>query len=312
MRILVAGLVVSASALLTSAQEPTRITSASNVRLRVNPADTAAVVATLPLGTDLFRLDDGAEGAMWTRVRTTGGQDGWVPARLTRSVTSARRLDVIEAIVNERLSRTGDGFAARVELVDLVERAQKETQDPEVAGRFALYWVRATAAALEAVPRLLSKQPPYNDWLAARADTIVYNEPAGRWMIRANHLWTLQDEYARSSVADELAWAAVQNGLPGECEGFVPCYVRRLNMLEGEYLRRSAMGKHVDEAVSRVADATTHWTIPFMKPFFFDPAKDCGELMQSLDPLRAALATTRADGLQALLARFDRLRAGCK
>ncbi|MGE5836669.1 MAG: SH3 domain-containing protein [Acidobacteriota bacterium] len=314
MRIVAAGLVVSASALLTSAQEPTRITSASTVRLRATPADSAVVVATLLLGTDLFQLDTGGEGATWTRVRTTRGQDGWLSARLTRSLTAAR-LEVIEAIVRERLARQGDGFAPRTELVDFVERAQKDAQDPEVAGRFALYWVQATSSALDAVPvprRTRGRQPPYRDWLAPRADTIVYNEPGGRWMIRPNHLWKLQDEHARSSSADELAWRAVQNGLPGECEGFIPCYLRRLNLLEGEYLRRSAMGKHVDEAVASAADASTLWSVPVVKPFFFDSAKDCAELVQSLDPFRAALAATRADGLQALLGRFDRLRGMCQ
>src|SRR4030095_10719535 len=145
MRILAAALVVSASALLTAAQEPTRITSASNVRLRASPSENAAVVATLPLGTDLFQLDTGGDGATWTRVRTTGAQDGWLPTRFTRSLTTARRIDVIEAIVRERLSRKADGFAPLTELVDLVERTRKEVQDPEVGGRFALYWVQATS-----------------------------------------------------------------------------------------------------------------------------------------------------------------------
>lgn len=308
MRILAAGLVVSASALLTSAQEPTRITSASNVRLRASPADSAAVVATLPLGTDLFRLDDGAESAAWTRVRTTNGQDGWLPSRLTRSFTATRRLDVIEAIVNERLARTGDGFATRAELVDLVERTQKETADPETAGRFALYWVRAMTGALKAVPLQRGKQPPCSDWLAARADKLVYSEICAYWTVRSNYLWKLQDEHARSSSADELAWAAVLNGLPGECEGFIPCHLSRLNRLEGEYLRRSALGKHVDEAVARVARVTSS----IADLGFLNPATDCGELIQSLDPLRAALATTRADGLQSVLGQLDRWRAGCK
>jgi SH3 domain-containing protein len=308
MRIVAAGLVVSASALLMSAQEPTRITSASNVRLRASPADNAAVVATLPLGTDLFRLDDGAESAAWTRVRTITGQDGWLPTRLTRSFTAARRLDVIDAIVKERLARTGDGFAARVELVDLVERAQKETQDPEVAGRLALYWVRAMTGALKAMPFQRGKQPPCSDWLAARADKVVYSDICSYWTIRSNYLWRLHDEHARSSSADELAWAAVLNGMPGECEGFIPCYLRRLNLLEGEYLRRSAMGKHVDEAVARV-DYVTSW---IAKPGFFNPATDCGELVQSLDPLRTALATTRADGLQSVLGQLDGWRARCR
>jgi hypothetical protein len=311
MRILVAGLVVSAGSLIVFAQEPTRITSASNVRLRASPADTAAVVANLPLGTDLFTLDASGDGGAWTRVRTTTGQDGWLPSRLVRSVTAAGRLDVIESIVQERLARKGDTFAPRAELLEFVERTIKNVQDPEAAGRFALYWGRATTAALAAVPRANAKMPPYKDWLAARAGAVVDNEPGGRWLIRAERLWDLHDRHARTGSADELAWAAVANGLPGECEGFVPCYVRRLNLLEGEYLRRSLLGQHVGEAVARVAERASGWAGPDLKPYFFNPATDCAELVQSLDPLRAALAATRNEHLPAAQTNLDKLRRAC-
>ncbi|HYN08859.1 MAG TPA: SH3 domain-containing protein [Vicinamibacterales bacterium] len=312
MRILVAGLVVSAGSLLVFAQEPTRITSASNVRLRASPSESAAVVASLALGTDLIQLDTGGDGATWTRVRTAGGHDGWLPSRLTRSLTSSRRIEVIEAIVRERLERKGDAFAPRSELSELVERTLKDAQDPEAAGRFALYWITSMAGALQAVPSRRGKEQPHKDWLAARADAVVYHELGQRWVIRQTRLWQLHDAHARTASADELAWAAVINGSRGECEGFVPCYVRWLDLLEGEYLRRSALGQHVGEAVARVANAASAWGAPVPGPYFLDPAKDCVELVQSLDPLRAALATTRADGLQSVLANLDKLRSGCK
>ncbi len=312
MRILVAGLIVSAGSLLAAAQEPTRITSASNVRLRASPSENAAVVASLPLGTDLVQLETGGEGATWTRVRTAVGQDGWIPTRLTRSLVTSRRTDVLASIIHERLARKGDAFAPRAELVNLVERATKETSEPEAAGRFALDWVRALSSALEIVPMGRGTQPPYKDWLAARKDAVVYNEPGGRWMIRPDRLWKLHDDHARTSSADELAWAAVLNGVPGECEGFLPCHLQRRNRLEGEYLRRSALGSHVEEAVSRIADEVAHWPVPLAKPYFFDPAKDCGELVQALDPLRAALATTRTDRLQSVVGKLDKLKGVCR
>jgi hypothetical protein len=314
MRIVFAGLIVSAGSVLVIAQEPTRLTAASNVRLRASPSEAAAVVASLPLGTELVQLESGGEGASWTRVRVTAGgsQDGWLPTRLTRSIVTARRPDVIEAIVEERFARKGDGFAARAELADFVERELKQASDPETAGRLARYWTRAMSGALDAVPHWRGNQPPYRSWLAARAGTVVYNEPGGRWIIRADRLWSLHDEHARTASADEIAWAAVQNGLPGECEGFIPCYVRRLNLLQGEYLRRSALGKHVDEAVARVANATSDWPWPPARPYFFDPARDCAELVTSLDPLRAAVAATRAEGVQSVLGRLDKLRSVCK
>ena len=103
----------------------------------------------------------------------------------------------------------------------------------------------------------------------------------------------------------------MENGLPGECEGFVPCYLNRLNRSEGEYLRRNALGRHVEEAVARIANATA-WDLPGVRPKFFDPAKDCAELLDSLNPLRAAVATTRAEHVEAALQKFDKLRGTCK
>jgi hypothetical protein len=91
----------------------------------------------------------------------------------------------------------------------------------------------------------------------------------------------------------------------------MPCHLQRRNLLEGEYLRRSALGRHVGEAVARVADEASQWPVPVQKPYFFDSGKDCGELVQALDPLRAALATTRADRLQAVLDKLDKLRSTC-
>jgi hypothetical protein len=160
------------------------------------------------------------------------------------------------------------------------------------------------------VPGRYGRQAPYKDWLAAHASAVGYFDSADRWIVRVDHFWKLHDEYARTASADELAWAAVLYGLPGECEGFVPCYIRWMNALEGEYLRRSALGRHVDEAVARVANATS-WQTPVARPFFFDPAKDCSELVQALEPLRAAVAATRAEGVQSVVGRLDKLRSPC-
>ena len=54
------------------------------------------------------------------------------------------------------------------------------------------------------------------------------------------------------------------------------------------------------------------WGGPDLKPYFFNPATDCAELVQSLDPLRAAVAATRVDGLQPALTNLDKLRRSCQ
>ena len=48
------------------------------------------------------------------------------------------------------------------------------------------------------------------------------------------------------------ACVAVENGYPGECEGYIPCYANIMNWLDGEYLRRHPRGVHASEVVAQV------------------------------------------------------------
>ena len=71
---------------------------------------------------------------------------------------------------------------------------------------------------------------------------MVYSEPAGEWLIVPDVIWKIHDQYRDAAVAEDIAWLAVQNGLPGECEGYVPCDAQGMNTLDGEYLRRYPRG----------------------------------------------------------------------
>jgi SH3 domain-containing protein len=293
-----------------AAQEPGRLTTASNVRLRAAAEDTAQVVASVPLGTELVQLDTGGEGATWLRVRTAGGPDGWLPARLTRRFKADTRLDIVESLVRDRLARQGDSFAARVELVSLVERTLPGLRsDPEPGGRFALLWLAALDNVAIGIPRTQSKNEPYASWLSSHRAVVFYNEIAGRWSIQRQAILDLHGRHRDTSVADDIAWFAVTNGLPGECEGFVACYLRRMNELQGTYLRLHSAGRHVDEAVGQIAERAAAMT---QKPYFFDPARDCAELVAASVPLGSAVAATRADARTQALGALDRLRAPCK
>jgi hypothetical protein len=292
------------------AQHATRLTTASNVRLRAAAQDAAAVVASVPLGTELVQLDTSGDHVSWVRVRTAGGPDGWLPARLTRKFNADTRIDVIDSIVRERLARKGDSFAARVELLDLVERTLSTLgAEPEPGGRFALHWLAALDNVAGAIPRSQSKSPPYAAWLGGRQSVLFFNELGGRWAIQRQAVLDLHGRHRDTSAADDIAWFAAANGLPGECEGFVPCHVRRMNELDGTYLRLHSAGRHVDEAVGRIADGAVAMSAP---PYFFDPAKDCAELVAAATPLSAAIAATRAEARTRALAGIDRLRALCK
>src|SRR5688572_22400414 len=107
MRLPLAGVVVMTLSVLhwpsgaAAAQEATRMTSASNVRLRGSNSEQAPIVATLPLGTPLIELEHGADG--WVRARLATGETGWLPARFTLRFTRTNKIQIIEGVIKERL-----------------------------------------------------------------------------------------------------------------------------------------------------------------------------------------------------------------
>ena len=280
--ILLPSLVLAQSAPLradsSTAGQAGRLTSASNVRLRSEPVESAPVVVSLPLGTPLVGIEAGGEERAWLRVRTADGKEGWVIARLTRRFDADKKHDVVEGIVSERLARRGDSLAARAEVVDLIERTMNETDDAERAGRLAVLLIRAMAAT---------------------------NHP-----LSTEALHELHQRHRATSSADAIAWAAVQNA-GGECEGYLPCYVERTNAFQGEYLRRHPNGQHVDEAVHAIGKLAEQWLTRIDKPDSFTPDKDCGDMKKWLTALRAAVTATNAPERQTTLGRLDEIGKSC-
>ena len=195
--------------------------------------------------------------------------------------------------------------------MDFLERVRQEPADPATSGRLAVAWLQAMSNALGVIPRRQSHAEPYASWLAARRPLVVDNEPGGQWILRRDAILEVHAREADTASADDIAWFLSTNGLPGECEAFVPCYVRRANELEGEYLRRHSAGRHAADAVARIAEIAAQWSPRASGPFFYDAARDCAELTAGLGPLRAAVAATRVDRRSAALEALDATAAAC-
>jgi hypothetical protein len=291
----------------------TRITAATNVTLRAQPSPTAPAVAQIPLGTEVTDAGPVGLDKTWVRVKLGDGREGWLLANLTKPLDTAWRWPTFDRIITERLGRKGDGFPALAELVAFIERVAPEYTDPDGRARVELSRLRATAAALAAIPADGARRDPYAPWLAARKTDVIYDEPGGRWLLSSAAIWDLHARHAKTMSADDIAWFAVTNGLGGECEGYLPCYVEWRNRLQGEYLRRQPGGRHVDEAVGVVKDTADLLTAP-PKPheaYQFDRAKDCRDLTASLDALAAAVKGSRAANRDAALASLATLRKTC-
>jgi hypothetical protein len=213
------------------------------------------------------------------------------------------------------LADDGQPFVVRGDLADRLKAALQNPGDPELRGRLALLWVRAVRRTLEAIPLTTdgTREEPYRTWLQDHDVDVVYSEPAGQWLLENARLWTLHAEHRQSSSAEPLAWEAVENGLPGECEGYPPCYLSGLDRLEGEYLRRHPAGRHAAEAAERIRESCQQSLelIRTQKPReFFTPATDCADLGPPADALRAALSRARIDARDAI-GLLTRLRAQC-
>ena len=318
---LIALLAVLASSLAPAAQaERTRITAASSVRLRATPSDRGVLVATLPLGADLVEqvtplrpltetLD--SQNRSWVHVRTADGQIGWVITGLTRPTPAGQRFTVVEDLVKRRLVRPDDDFDARTELIDFVEREQAKTADAETAARLALYRLKVTRRALESLGMGYEAGiERMKAWPRARQDLAVYHEPGGEWILRHDAIFDLHARHRASASADDLAWLAVTNGLPGECEGDTACYLTRDDRLLGEYLRRQPQGSYVDSALTRVQKHAELYRGLLNDPVF-KPITDCASMKKPLLNLRAAVAATAAQGRDRALEALDDLGYRC-
>lgn len=110
--------------------------------------------------------------------------------------------------------------------------------------------------------------------------------PGSRWHRACRR--TIQPS---SRVGDQIAWFAVTNGLPGECEGVVVCYLTRDDLVLAEYLRRMPAGAFVESAFrDLVKRMPIYRDYVLQNAGLFDPAKDCAEFTTVIGRIRDAVA----------------------
>ena len=206
-------------------------------------------------------------------------------------------------------------FKARVAAFDARSRELAETRGVEARGKAALAWLESLRLVLAAIPFERTQNPMFKTWLDARSELVVYSEPAGEWFVRHDVIWKLHDEHRDSASAENIAWIGALTGIPGECEGYIPCYAYGLNAREGEYLRRHPGGRHTKEALKQIAETVDLSVDDLLarpdRADFLKVPDDCGDLVTSLTPLRESVAAVTDIAVNRTLIAIDRLRAHC-
>ncbi len=212
-------------------------------------------------------------------------------------------------------SRGVDTFKARVAAFDTRARELTDARGVEARGKAALAWLQALGQVCAAVPFERKGNPIFNEWLDRHRALVVYSEPAGQWFARHDVISKIYDEHRTSSSADGIAWTGVTTPLPGECEGFVPCYASRLNVTQGEYLRRRPDGRHRTEVFQNITKSIRSIVEDLLtsprRTEFLNVPNDCADLIGSLAPLRHAVDATGGPAAVTPLIEIDRLRAFC-
>lgn len=214
-----------------------------------------------------------------------------------------------EAYIQVRLDADhGPSFEQWAGLVDFIKDAARHARGFDARARFVLYELRATSRALEMAR--LGDSPAPAAFLRERKAILVHHEPAGQYVFRNDYLLGLHDRFKGRPIAGEIAWFAAENGLPGECEGYTPCHVFRVNALDGEYLRRHPGGKHATKSMDRIVEffdykgrgpiAMTTW------------AEECKEMKESLERLVAAVQGSPVTGRNAALRALRPVQTVCR
>jgi hypothetical protein len=196
----------------------------------------------------------GSAEEFWHLVSEPGGARGWVFGGLVSPFDPAQRDAVYLKLAGERLANSAATFAELSELVRFLERATREVKGRQVLAELELARLVALARSLASIPLEDLGKQPFKAWTDERAKEIVYSEPAGQWYVRAELFWTLQRKYAGLPVAERAAWEGAQTPLPGECEGYLPCYLYMEMETNGKYLKLYPRGAHADAALASLSE----------------------------------------------------------
>jgi hypothetical protein len=229
------------------------IVAATGVRIRREPDFAAETIQIAQIGMVFPLLEQNAD---WCKIRlgTDNESSGWIAKKLTQTFTNARRTEIYRNVADKYLKQTSPAFADLTQLTEFLAAAQNEFKDANDQADFAFRRLRALKTALDRVPFEKQTENPYAEFLEKNKVEIVYSEPSGKWLVRSELFWALREKYKNLPVAEEIAWTAAQNSIPGECEGYINCYLYLLRATDGEYLNFYPNGKYSRQALKNLTD----------------------------------------------------------
>ncbi len=236
--------------------QPLHILTGSGVRLRQSPTAKAQEVARLSFGTiaqELGKSDAqetiGGKQNYWYRISLEDGKQGWVFGAFLQPFQAEQKEATYGDITAARLQQQL-GAAEYIDLVHFLSRAVSEVATPDVKAELELDRLMALRQSIQKGQE--EQFPQLDAWIAEQKAALEFHHIGAFWFVPANSFWNLHATYSALPIADEMAWQAVNAPTQGECEGFLPCHVSRLNQTFGRYLESYPSGRRVPEALAAI------------------------------------------------------------
>ncbi len=229
------------------------IVSSTSSRVRSEPSTTAETVQTAKLGTIYPLLE---QNAGWYKVSLSKDdteKTGWISKTVAQSFLSAKRADIYRKITDKYLKNPTD-FASTVQIYNFLGTAADDLKTPAQAADFDFKRLIALQSVLKLIPIDKKDQSPYAEFLKTNEKSTVYSEPSAQLLVVSREFWELQDKYKTLPIGEEIAWRAAQNPLPGECEGYINCYLYLIRSTDGEYLNFYPNGKYSRQALKNITN----------------------------------------------------------
>lgn len=227
----------------------------SGGRVRSEPSTAGSVLKESTLGTRFFAI---SERNGWDEVILEISADdsktktGWISKTITESFDFKNPGVQFQKIANKYLGRKSLSFNEAKQLYEVLPAFADDAKTYEVGGDLRLKSLTALSLALKAIPFDKGSQSPYKEFLTKHKNDVVYSEPAGEWYVRSDRYWELHQRYRRHKIGESIAWSAAATPLPGECEGYINCYLYNLRATDGEYLNFYPNGKFTRQALQNI------------------------------------------------------------
>ena len=236
----------------------TWITNASGVRARSAPAITGEEVLRLPIGTILKQIDNeqpagkvGEKNDSWYHVSLANGKEGWIFGAFVMRFEEKKRGEIYQQIAAAKLKTEDASFAEWADLTRFLTAATSEITTRSTLAELELARLLALQKAFEKIPVEKLEQPEFQRFVKIYQANAAFSEPGGLWLVKSDLLWSLQKKYVDLPVAENIAWAAANLPIPGECEDDDSCHMALLNMTLGRCLQLYPKGKHAVTALDK-------------------------------------------------------------